>query len=284
MFRTQKDYASRIAFVDAHFPVMTDLFSNFDLQLEFLFIADKTQQLVSIYKQERIILARFRKQFSFGDRTYIFDARPAYSNRAHFNAFILDKLVNKDKQYNRLVSELETSGVVQGRTAEELLAEMDTLLMNIRDYLLQKRSPSFRIQFMKLFYNGYNDCLYGNLAIFKTRKKFVELFIYAQGLLFCRFRQLARYKMSFDALPETKRMESFTADQEWQNQIILLQRTGMLDVLNNNVSHPMESVKKDKISTIICRIIGQHPVMKDRIAHYLNFISAGNNYFKKPSH
>jgi hypothetical protein len=138
--------------------------------------------------------------------------------------------------------------------------------------LQKKKISNFRIQFMTVFYEGYNDHLDGLSKSFRRKKKFIELYLYSQGLLFAGYRQKLQSAWLHQEIQEKVTEPEEFKVLDWRDQVLMLKKMGMLDVLKDKIQHPVETVKRKKINRIICQIIGQQPYMTESITEYINLI------------
>lgn len=271
-FTAQPRYIDRLSHFEKHFRVIFDLFPAFDPSLAFLNNPEQIGFLTDVYRKDSGIYASLKKEFRIDKRVYVFDVRPVNSYRPVFNNYIIDGFVSADKQINTVVSAIEKQEHYAEKPAAVLMEECNQSISTVHNYLQKKKLINFRIQFMNVFYDGYNDHVNGIPKTFERKKKIIELYLYSQGLLFAEYRQqLKSLWLQQEIQAKVTETDDFKI-LDWRDQVLMLKNMGILDVLKDKIQHPVETVKKEKINRIICLIIGQQPYMTDSITDYINLI------------
>jgi hypothetical protein len=271
-FSAQEGYLNRLSHFEKHFHVIFDLFPAFDYTLTFLNDPGQIGLLTDMYRKDSSIYAALKKEFSIDKRLFVFDVRPVNSYRPVFNKYIIDGFVSADRGFNAITGAIEKYGSYGERPVAALMDECDQSIRIVRDNLQKNKTSNFRIQFMTVFYEGYNDHLDGLSKSFRRKKKFIELYLYSQGLLFAGYRQRLQSAWLHQEIQEKVTEPDEFKVLDWRGQVLMLKKMGMLDVLKDKIQHPVETVKRKKIHRIICQIIGQQPYMTESITEYINLI------------
>jgi hypothetical protein len=271
-FCMKTDYKSKLAFFDSHFNVIPFSFSSFDPNLQFLNSQSQINLLNEIYKKESSHSIPLKKEFVIKRRSYVFDATPINSCPPVFNNFVLNKLISQDKKFNARIKSIEQNGHFEQKPVSSLLKECDEVLELIQKQLFNTKRRSFRVQLITVFLSGYNDCLSGLIKVFRYRKKIIELYLYAQGVLYCKYRQTLQLRSTDPG--EIKNFFECRSDAivGWPQQVLLLKEMGILDLLRDKTNNSFEPTATKKLEDIVCRIIGQELTMADYIANYLKLI------------
>ncbi|MFT3932920.1 MAG: hypothetical protein QM726_04830 [Chitinophagaceae bacterium] len=270
-FCHERDYKSRLAFFDIHFGLLPYPFPSFDIGLQFLYVQDKASQLMDIYKKESAKSVCLKKHFSFNKKNYDFDVTPFNSCPPVFNNYVLNKFISQDDRFDAIVNCIEVNGHYEEVPVTLLLQQSDNLLEFISHTLVAKRKKDVKTRMANVFLSGYNDYLSGVPRIFRYRKKLIELYLYSQGILYCKYRQCLKLRnIQHEALNDFSINGGPVLN--WTEQILLLKKMGVLDLLKNKTNKSFEVIEGNSYQHIICQIIGQEPHMADSIGHYLQTI------------
>jgi len=271
-FSAEKDYWKKLLFFDMHFNLIPYLFFPFDPALEFLNRQEKVNVLMETYKLERTISNPLKRLFFVRNKPYVFDITPQNSYPAIFNSFVINKFISEDENFNAIIKSIEKTGYFEEKTVIALLKECNEVLVHIEKYRLDKKKRNFRIQFITVFFDGYNDYLSGGPKVFRHRKKIIELYLYSQGLLFCRYHQILKLKyLKLENLNSMFCLDDLRVS-DWTDQILLLKKMGLLDVMIKKLNNPVDPIIMKQFPKIVCQIIGQRPEMADKVEHYINLI------------
>jgi hypothetical protein len=271
-FTAQPRYIDRLSHFEKYFHVISDLFPAFDPSLVFLNDPEQIGFLTDIYRKDSGIYASLKKEFRIDKRIYVFDVRPVNSYRPVFNNYIINGFISADKQINTIIGAIEKQGYYAEKPLELLMEECNQSIGTVHNYLQNKKLINFRMQFMNVFYDGYNDHINGISKAFERKKKIIELYLYSQGLLFAEYQQqLKSIWLQQEIQAKVTETDDFKI-LDWRDQVLMLKNMGILDVLKDKIRDPVETVKRKKIHRIICLIIGQQPYMADSITDYINLI------------
>jgi hypothetical protein len=188
-FSRERSYKSRLSLFDKHFDIIPYSFPLFDHHLQFLDNPVLVNALKSIYQTESMYPVCLRKELLVNETNFVFDVRPVNSRPADFNQFILSKFISGDKRFNRIVAAISRTGHFEKQSVSFLLGESDRRLQSFQRRKPDKRTKEFSTQIARVFWAGFTDYRAGIIKTFRHKKKIIELYLYAQGVLYARYRE-----------------------------------------------------------------------------------------------
>jgi hypothetical protein len=181
-FSALKKYIDRLSFFDRVFNIIPFPFPEFDPQLRFLFEKEKTDSLINIFRNERNNPGLMRKNFVFRE-TFVFNIKPANSNSTVYSNYILSLFLSGTPDFFDWINH----AVNENMTFTDILDAANGLINKIEVRLMYSFDKSLEIQCMSVFYKGFYDGFTGNVHIPVKKRKFIELFLYAQGIIYSRY-------------------------------------------------------------------------------------------------
>jgi len=181
-FSELKRYTDKLSFFDSKFGIIPFIFPEFDAQLEFFFRKGKTDELINIYKKERNNPGLTRKNFQFKEN-FAFNIKPANSNSAVYSNFILSSFLSRAPDFAEWLKVKKTEGI----QIESLLEESNGLVNTIEYRLQYEYDKSLTLQCMAVFYKGFKDAFCKNVRLPFKKRKFIELYLYAQGIIYSNY-------------------------------------------------------------------------------------------------
>jgi hypothetical protein len=240
-FRSFKQYAAKLAFFDQVFGIIPFSFPEFDPHLGFFFLEEKIADLAAIFKKERNNPGLTEKRISFGE-TFIFNIRPANSNSAAYSRYILSRFISQAPAFEEWILQKRTTG----KTVENMLDEANQIVNRIEYRLQNEYDKSFTLQCMSVFYKGFYDAFCKVVNLPGKKRKFTELYLYAQGIIY------AHYVRSLD----------------FSGKLALLNELGILDFLRKRFSRLDPFSFENKIAEIIRLITGENMDQKEMIQSF----------------
>ena len=165
--------------------------------MKFLFEQKEFDAITELFEKEirkAIILDR---RYETEGKLYIFNVTPVNSNTVVLNDYILYKFINNDKQFESEVKALEEKAETNQAQIWEAWLNALNRIDSIDNKLSGTEERGLRYRFMNVFINGYRDKEKGLLKKFFNRKKFIELYLYAQGVLFRQYFQQLNDRCDF---------------------------------------------------------------------------------------
>jgi len=190
-YKTLRRYMEKLLFFDLHFEIIPFSFPAFDPELKFFFEKEKTASLTAIYKKERNNPSLTEKKFSF-DIVYRFSIKPVNSNTSVYSTYILSKFLSGAPDYRELINQREERISANNSGTKPLLNEANGILNQVEFKLQNEYDKSLMHHYMAIFYKGFYDA-YSKQVVFPVKKrKFIELYLYAQGILYEKYLKAVR--------------------------------------------------------------------------------------------
>ena len=196
-FKQLKTYKEKVEFFDQHFGCLSHAYPEFDPELKFLFEQKEFDAVTEIFEKERRKAIILDKRYEIDGKVYIFNATPVNSNTVVLNDYILYKFINNDKQFESELKNLEEKAESNQAQVWERWLNALNRIDSIENKLAGTEERGLRYRFMNVFINGYRDKEKGLLKKFFNRKKFIELYLYAQGVLFRQYFQQLNHLCDF---------------------------------------------------------------------------------------
>jgi len=270
-FMGLKKYADKLIFFDHLFGIIPFPFPDFDPELAFLFQKEKTEELTAIYKKERNNRGLTEKKFSYRE-DFIFNIRPANSNSAVYSNYILSSFLLRAPEFAEWIN--------QNKSAEkpvDYLLDQANGFVNDIEYRLQcKRDKSFSLQCMAVFYKGFYDAFSNRVYGPGKKRKFIELFLYAQGIIYSNYISSLKTTLQFFHYPADVQIPQHL---DLSGQLSLLQELGIIDFLRSRYAELDAPAFENKLSEILCLITGENTDQKKTV---LQMLSSLNRQGQKP--
>src|SRR5664279_78327 len=270
-FMGLKKYADKLIFFDHLFGIIPFPFPDFDPELAFLFQKEKMEELTAIYKKERNNRGLTEKKFSYRE-DFIFNIRPANSNSAVYSNYILSSFLLRAPEFAEWIN--------QNKSAEkpvDYLLDQANGFVNDIEYRLQcKRDKSFSLQCMAVFYKGFYDAFSNRVYGPGKKRKFIELFLYAQGIIYSNY--ISSLKTAFQLFHYPADIQ-IPQHLDLSGQLNLLQELGIVDFLRSRYAELDAPAFENKLSEILCLITGENTDQKKTV---LQMLSSLNRQGQKP--
>lgn len=196
-FKQLRTYKEKVEFFDQHFGCLTHAYPEFDPELKFLFQQEEFDAITDLFEKERRKAIILNKRYEIDGKMYLFNATPVNSNTVILNDYILYRFINNDKQFKSQLHEAELKSATNQPQIWEAWVNALNKIESIDNKLSGGEERGLRYRFMNVFINGYRDKEQGLLKKFFNRKKFIELYLYAQGVLFRQYFQQINHLCDF---------------------------------------------------------------------------------------
>jgi hypothetical protein len=256
-FKGHKKYADKLALFDHLFGIIPVSFPEFDSRLGFFFEKEKTNELAEIYKNERNNPGLTERKFFFGE-TFVFNIKPANSNNAAYSNYILSSFLSRQPVFDEWIRQNKSDE----HPVEFLLDEANGILNKIEYCLHNEYDKSFRLQCMSIFYKGFYDAFSSHVNLPDKKRKFIELYLYAQGIIYSNYISSLKLAMQH---PETSAELQVNEYLDLQGKLDLMNELGIIDFLRTRYSGADDASFENKIAEILCRVTGEPPGQKDSI-------------------
>ncbi|HLA57942.1 MAG TPA: hypothetical protein VK622_04260 [Puia sp.] len=264
-FKSLKKYVEKLAFFDRWFGIIPFDFPDFDPRLRFFFEKEKTQELVDIFKKERNNPGLTVKKFHY-DEIIAFNIKPANSNSSVYSHFILSCFLTRKPSFEEWIKHNRSAD----KTVENLLDEANGMVNSIEMHLQNDYDKSFKLQCMSVFYRGFYDAFTMHLNGPGKKRKFIELYLYAQGMIYADFISSLKMVLRKDNHPEDLKTQ-FPLDLA--GKMNLMQELGILDFLADRYLNTGSGLPDINLAEIISQITGESPEQKETILHLIKKMS-----------
>jgi hypothetical protein len=254
-FKSHKKYAAKLAFFDKYFGIIPFPFPEFDPQLALFFQDEKKTRMISIFKMERNNPGLTEKRFSFREN-FVFNIKPTNSNSAAYSSFILSRFLSRAPAFDQWIEQQEAAG----RPVEQLLDEANGIINTIECRLQYEYDKSFHLQCMSVFYKGFHDAFCKQANLPGKKRKFIELYLYAQGIIYTHYIRSLKSVLAKSRNPEEI---SGTPVLDFSGKLALLSDLGILDFLKRKFARLDPFSFENKIAEIIRLITGETTEKKD---------------------
>lgn len=262
-FRDLKKYTQKLSFFDRLFGIIPFSFPEFDPQLSYFFQKEKTQELAEIFKRERNNPGLTEKKFYF-DETYTFTIRPTNSNSALYSNYILSSFLARPP----ILSEWISQKTSVDKPVAFFLEEANGILNHI-EYLLQyEHEKSFKLQCMSVFFRGYFDGFCNRVVGPGKKRKFTELYLYAQGIIYANYIRSLKSALQKSRMP-VDLQGSMSLDLG--GKLALLNELGLIDFLKARYAGLAPSSFENKLTEMLCLLTNGQAEQKQLV---LEIVSA----------
>jgi len=250
-FQSTRKYAEKIHFFDLHFNVVPFDLPEFDTDIYKFFSAASIFKLTEILRVEQKNLSLLGRVFHFNDTAYRFSISPTNSNHIILNDYIVSKFLIKNDQLDTLVIGRRKGHRNGAKSIEEQFQESTQMISYIRKRIdaEYEGKASIETKLMTVFMKGYADYINEvRRPIFKKRRKFIELYLYAYGYLYGKYITLLHQHS------ETNESHSVEAKgrQNLDKKINLLKELGLVD----GIKRKYRSLNREELKVKAAEIVG----------------------------
>jgi hypothetical protein len=126
---------------------------------------------------------------------------------------------------------------------------------------------------MSVFYRGFYDAFTRHLSGAGKKRKFIELYLYAQGMIYADFIGSLKTVMRKAGQPEDLKTQ---APLDLAGKMNLLYELGILDFLTNRYSNSGSGLSFNDLAELISQIMGEPPEQKEKILYLIKKMSQNN--------
>ena len=256
-FKSLKKYVEKLAFFDRWFGIIPFVFPEFDPRLRFFFEREKTEELIDIFKKERNNPGLTVKKFQYNE-IIAFNIKPANSNSSAYSHFILSCFLTRKPSFEEWINQNRSAD----KTVEDLLDEANSVVNSIEINLQNEYDKSFKLQCMSVFYRGFYDAFTRHLNGPGKKRKFIELYLYAQGMIYADFISSLKTAMRTASHPEDVKIP---VPLDLAGKMNLMHDLGILDFLTDRYLNPGSDSSDINLAETISQITGESPEQKEMI-------------------
>jgi hypothetical protein len=262
-FKSHKKYGDKLAFFDQIFGIIPFSFPDFDPRLRFFFQKEKTEELAEIFKNERNNPGLTERKFFFGENL-IFNIKPANSNSAAYSNYILSSFLSRSPVFEEWIRQK----ISANSPAELLLDEANGIINKIEFCLCNEYDKSFKLQCMSVFFKGFYDAFSNRVNLPGKKRKFIELYLYAQGIIYSNYIVSLKRSLHEEYLDPVDLQK--TAGLDLQGKLDLLNELGIIDFLRARYSGMDAHSFENKMAEIICLLTGEYAGLKEQVLKILS--------------
>jgi hypothetical protein len=260
-----KKYTDKLIFYDRLFGIIPFSFPDFDPKLPYFFLKEKTEELSGIYKLERNNPGLTEKKFSYSE-VFVFNIRPANSNSAVYSNYILSSFLSRAPVFGDWIHQKKADD----KPVELFLDEANGMINQIECCLQYEREKSFSLQCMAVFYKGFFDAFSNRVYGPGKKRKFIELYLYAQGIIYANYIRALKTAMQQSRNPV---MMERSVNLDLAGRLRLMLELGIIDFLKNRYAG-MDSLSwENKIAEMLCLILGENADQKLAVLQNLSSLS-----------
>ncbi|NLR59737.1 hypothetical protein HGH93_16625 [Chitinophaga polysaccharea] len=246
-FYSVDKYEERLKFYDNHFNILPFTLPDFETNLFTFFSEDYLQQFENLLRIERKNSESLQKTFFFEREHYTFSIKPGPAHYATFNNYIISRFLQADTQLKQKIQQ-ELALIGESKTpVKTMLASVNEMLVILKRKVSCDNRRRLNTQFALVFLKGLTDfSAHGMPVIAPKRKKIIELYLYAQGIMYGEYIQLLKKNVP---------------GQEEANipfdKISLLKELGVIEAIRRKYPFLNKADMDKKIEEIIYLVTGE---------------------------
>ena len=267
------DYQQKVHFFDREFGIVPFQFPEYDIEASWYRNELKTSQFTDIFHQDSRENNLLQKKFEAEKKTLSFDIRPLSKlERIYLNRYILQKFLDVRQSISDQVKKDLEAATDEIKYLEARIDTLATVVNWTKHTLEQPGKSSFRIKFLTIFYNGFKAYNYGNDNVITIRRKFLELFLYAQGLLLAE--HLADLQKALEKYKDEKETKS---DLSLPLKIVLLKELGIIETLKQKFKQKHVEGYHNHLADLICLITSESRKNHKSVLDYITALETGTS-------
>jgi hypothetical protein len=261
-FKNQKKYIDKLAFFDRMFGIIPFSFPDFDPELRYFFQKENIDQLEALFRKERNNPTLVEKKFFYGE-SFSFNIKPANSNNSVYSNYILNCFLAEKPRFEDWIREK----IQDEKSMETVLDEANRKINNIEYALQNDYDKSFRLQCMSVFFKGFFEAFTNRVNLPGKKRKFIELFLYAQGIIYADYLGSLKSALAVSRNPAASKK---TQSLDLPGKLELLKELGIIELIQKKFAGQYPVLYENKVIETICLITGECIDQKDQILSYLS--------------
>lgn len=269
-FRASR-YPDKVHLYDRQFGLIPFAFPHFDIHLSWYMNAQLLKELIDILRTERRALhTLYIKTVGTADGSYRFDVVPVYiPERKFLNEFILQKF-RKEK---RAIQALAETTISSSSSPQHFLEEQIAIITRHLEWIptaLSCNVYSEQTKFLQIFYNGVVAVKSGQAATTNVRRKFVELYLYAQGQLMMEHLSFLTERYSTLAIRDSAGPLSLRL------KLVMLHQLGIIEMLRQKLRLDNDASGLIILSNIIALLTAETTLNRPEVFRYLSLLGTSH--------
>lgn len=256
-FNSLGSYYDKLIYFDKTFSVVPIRFPVFTPELLVLFDRDKMQELIKIRAKEHNRRTMFQRKFVFKNDEYVFSICPPECGTEVYNNYVIAQFLKGTEHPEALIRTRITSPEMPKKDHVLLLEEAHSLINTIEHSIQRPGKTTYQNAFFKDFYTGFAVAGNTHLLDLHAVKKLLELYLYAQGILF--YRYIVRLKSLVSSTGDTSicNCESELRCEQIRIKIELLKKTGIINFLKEKFTSASSTDVKKDVAETLCSLIDE---------------------------
>jgi hypothetical protein len=263
-FQQIVSYSGKLKFFDEHFGLVPYNFPFLQTAVDILVRGEGINQLIEIFEEERKITLPLSKKLMYENEEFVFNIAPANSNRQLLNDYLIEYFLSNDNAYSGKLEEIKKLAATDKDIIKDALKDANDIISLIGSKLKNETERSFRNQFLTVFHNGYSDFKSIYVKSFSTKKKCIELYLYAQGILFAKHIEELEKAANYSGDENTENLPFDIPDNaKLKSKLTLLSENGIIEFLYGKL------YTDEEIATFIMELLGEKKSSRTTIMNYL---------------
>ena len=197
---------------------------------------------------------------------FVFNIRPANSNSAIYSNYILSRFLSRAPLFAEWIHQKKTAD----KPVELFLDEANGIVNQIEYHLQYEQDKRFNLQCMAVFYKGFYDAFSNRVYGSGKKRKFIELFLYAQGIIYANY--IAALKIAYNQSRNPVDLQR-PVSLDLSGKLSLLHELGVIDFLKSKYAGLDSNSFENKVAEMLCLIMGEHTDQKGPVIQMLSSLS-----------
>lgn len=267
------DYLGKVELFDKKFGLIPYKFPDYDIEASWFSNELKCASLSAAFSQEGRDRQQLQKDIKVGLTTASFDIRPlTKKQRIAFNQYCISSMLAKKEILDKHVKAEYEKAVNKRKFVEAKIDQLSTIINWVQYAFKKHPENALRVKFLQIFYNGFLAYNKGNNSQIMIRRKFVELYLYSQGMLLA-----AHYQEIQSRLESMPRKNSLRDSLSLPLKIVLLHKLGIIRSLEEPFKKRHMAGYQNSLAELICLITSEDASNQDSIVKYLNALCTGSS-------
>jgi hypothetical protein len=191
----------------------------------------------------------YERHFTISKDVFAFSIRPVGErermmlNQYILESFLQERLPFKQEVYDGINLAADPVSYLQNK-----ISELEQILNEVKEILADYKEPGMRLRFLSIFYKGFISYRTGGGKMIKVKRKFIEFFLYSQGLLFADYLNLLKMELQQRVEPEKKETHNL------ESKVRLLHQLGIIRFLEKRLKGEDNASGKEQLAALLCEI------------------------------
>ncbi|MBN8876831.1 MAG: hypothetical protein J0I32_04740 [Sphingobacteriales bacterium] len=267
------DYQGKVVWFDKEFGIVPFEFPSFDIEATWFSNELKLSNLIMMFHQDSRESNFFEKKIKLKEQSFKFDIRPLSKlQRIFLNQYIINKFLEGRNNLNEQITQEYTNSANKFKFLEARVYKLATVINWVNHTFDSHTKVALRLQFLRIFHNGFLAFTHGNDKMITIRRNFVELFLYSQGLLLAEHWADIQKKLE-KTLPKKSDRKNLSLPLK----IVLLKELGIIELLKAKFKENRVDGFHNSLADLICLITSESPKNHQSIVEFITALSTGTS-------